>query len=105
MIVSGMTLPLMAPTVASGSGSKIQHLIFIVQENHSFDNYFGTYPGVNGLPVDVAVPLDPNQTSLGYVKPFHLDVSQPIMIWAMNFHPVSLIPTIFSLPKTPPPST
>jgi phospholipase C len=80
MIVSGMTLPLIAPSPASGSGSKIQHLIFIVQENHSFDNYFGTYPGVNGLPMGVAIPFDPNQTSLGYVKPFHLDVSQPIMI-------------------------
>ncbi len=80
MIVSGMTLPLIAPNPASASSSKIQHLIFIVQENHSFDNYFGTYPGANGLPMDVAIPFDPNQTNLGYVKPFHLNVSQPIMI-------------------------
>jgi phospholipase C len=55
-------------------------LIFIVQENHSFDNYFGTYPGANGLPMDLRIPLDPNQTNLGYVQPFHLDVTQPIMI-------------------------
>lgn len=27
----------------------IQHVIVIVQENHSFDNYFGTYPTANGL--------------------------------------------------------
>jgi phospholipase C len=26
----------------------IQHLIIIMQENHSFDNYFGTYPTANG---------------------------------------------------------
>jgi phospholipase C len=65
----------------AGTGiSKIQHLIFIVQENHSFDNYFGTYTGANGLPVGLAIPIDPNQTSLGYVKPFHLDVSHPIII-------------------------
>jgi len=29
---------------------KIQHVIFIVQENRSFDNYFGTYPGADGIP-------------------------------------------------------
>jgi phospholipase C len=29
---------------------KIQHLIFIVQENRSFDHYFGTYPGADGIP-------------------------------------------------------
>lgn len=80
IIVGGMTFPLLVPNSASASGSKIQHLIFIVQENHSFDNYFGTYPGANGLPMDVAIPFDPNQTSLGYVKPFHLNVSQPILI-------------------------
>jgi phospholipase C len=31
------------------SQSSIKHLVFIIQENHSFDNYFGTYPGANGL--------------------------------------------------------
>jgi phospholipase C len=28
---------------------KLDHLIFIVQENRSFDHYFGTYPGADGL--------------------------------------------------------
>jgi phospholipase C len=28
----------------------IQHLIFIVQENRSFDHYFGTFPGADGFP-------------------------------------------------------
>ena len=27
----------------------IKHLIFLMQENHSFDNYFGTYPGADGF--------------------------------------------------------
>jgi phospholipase C len=39
----------------------IKHVIFIVQENRSFDHYFGTYPGANGFPtrhgkIDVCVP-------------------------------------------------
>jgi phospholipase C len=37
-----------------GSGAsgihKIQHVVVIMQENRSFDSYFGTYPGVAGLP-------------------------------------------------------
>jgi phospholipase C len=28
---------------------KLDHLIFIVQENRSFDHYFGTFPGADGL--------------------------------------------------------
>ena len=30
----------------------LKHLIFIVQENRSFDHYFGTYPGADGIPTD-----------------------------------------------------
>ena len=52
---------------------KIKHLIFIMQENRSFDSYFGTFPGADGIPMSngkfaVCVP-DPK---LGRcVKPFH----------------------------------
>ena len=28
--------------------SKIQHIVFIIKENRSFDNYFGTFPGAEG---------------------------------------------------------
>jgi phospholipase C len=41
---------------------KLDHLIFIVQENRSFDHYFGTFPGANGFPrnrrgrIDVCIP-------------------------------------------------
>ena len=26
----------------------IEHVVIVVKENHSFDNYFGSFPGVNG---------------------------------------------------------
>jgi phospholipase C len=29
---------------------KIRHIIVIMQENRSFDSFFGTYPGADGLP-------------------------------------------------------
>jgi phospholipase C len=47
---------------------KIQHVVMIQQENRSFDHYFGTYPGANGIPAGVCVP-DP--VNGGCVKPFH----------------------------------
>src|SRR3954469_24429894 len=31
---------------------KLNHLIFIVQENRSFDQYFGTFPGADGIPTN-----------------------------------------------------
>jgi phospholipase C len=35
----------------SGEGiHKIKHVIIVMQENRSFDSYFGTYPGADGLP-------------------------------------------------------
>jgi phospholipase C len=35
---------------------KIKHVIIIMQENRSFDNYFGTYPGAVGIPMRDGVP-------------------------------------------------
>ncbi len=37
-----------APT--SAGIHKIKHVVVIIQENRSFDSYFGTYPGADGLP-------------------------------------------------------
>ena len=44
--------PTTADTAASASAGgihKIKHVIVVMQENRSFDHYFGTYPGVDGL--------------------------------------------------------
>jgi phospholipase C len=35
---------------------KIKHVIVIIQENRSFDQYFGTYPGAIGIPKNACVP-------------------------------------------------
>jgi phospholipase C len=50
----------------------IRHLITLMQENHSFDNYFGTYPGADGPPADACMPADLDDPAEGCVKPFHL---------------------------------
>ena len=35
---------------------KIEHVIVIMQENRSFDHYFGTFPGADGIPPNVCAP-------------------------------------------------
>src|SRR6266516_2463783 len=47
---------------------KIEHVIVIMQENRSFDHYFGTFPGADGIPPDVCVPDPANG---GCQRPFH----------------------------------
>jgi phospholipase C len=47
---------------------KIRHVVVIMQENRSFDSYFGTYPGVDGIPTGACIP-DPLQSRC--VASFH----------------------------------
>jgi phospholipase C len=47
---------------------KIKHVVIIMQENRSFDSYFGTFPGADGIPPGVCV-RDPSTG--GCDAPFH----------------------------------
>jgi phospholipase C len=38
------------PALADGDLRKLQHIVIVMQENHSFDNYFGALPYVPGGP-------------------------------------------------------
>jgi phospholipase C len=57
---------------------KIKHVIVIMQENRSFDSYFGTFPGADGFPTKngVITVCEPNPAG-GCTKPYHdiLDVN------------------------------
>jgi len=44
-----------AALLATSGIHKIKHVIVIMQENRSFDNYFGTYPGAKGIPPHVCL--------------------------------------------------
>jgi phospholipase C len=52
---------------------KIKHVIVIMQENRSFDSYFGTYPGADGIPMQNGVPTvcSPDPKAGNCVKPYH----------------------------------
>jgi len=63
----------------------IKHVVLLMQENRSFDHYFGTMAGVRGFDDPHALTL-PNGRSVfyqpdpenpdGYLLPFHLDTSK-----------------------------
>jgi phospholipase C len=52
----------------------IDHLIFVVQENRSFDHFFGTFPGADGLPLDERGRIDvcvPDPTRKRCARSYH----------------------------------
>ncbi|MGD0082910.1 MAG: alkaline phosphatase family protein [Acidimicrobiales bacterium] len=62
----------------------IDHVVMVMQENRSFDHYFGTFPGVRGFddhPADdVGVfsqrfPANKTVAPVGRLLPFHLDTA------------------------------
>ena len=58
---------------SDGGIHKIRHVVIIMQENRSFDSFFGTYPGADGIPAKngrfaVCVP-DPR--TKGCDRPYH----------------------------------
>ena len=52
---------------------KIQHIVIIMQENRSFDSYFGTYPGADGIQMRNGVPVAcvPDPAPHTCIRPYH----------------------------------
>lgn len=77
-IALGTSLWGSAPTVGCypqavappASRSPIQHLFIIIKENHAFENYFGTLPGVFGNPPNATLPT--NLSGSASIHPFPL---------------------------------
>jgi phospholipase C len=67
---------------AKGSLRDIKHVVLLMQENRSFDHYFGTLAGVRGFGDENALKLADGRSVFyqpdpvnpkGYLLPFHLD--------------------------------
>ncbi|MEY2448812.1 MAG: hypothetical protein QOH79_2288 [Acidimicrobiaceae bacterium] len=61
------------PATAGGGIHTIAHVVMVMQENRSFDSYFGTYPGADGIPMADGQPTVcvPNPARGDCIKPFH----------------------------------
>jgi phospholipase C len=71
--VAGGAARAAAGAVGGHGVQRIRHVVVIMQENRSFDSYFGTFPGADGLPVrdghfSVCVP-DPREGKCDF--PYH----------------------------------
>lgn len=62
----------LAPAVFAEDAKNIpvKHFIYIIQENITFDHYFGTYPGADGIPAGVKFSYKPDGERI--YAPFHL---------------------------------
>jgi phospholipase C len=67
--------PHRTPAVSLAGIHKIKHVVIVMQENRSFDNYFGAYPGVDGIPGIAGhpgtIPCVPDPQAGHCQKPFH----------------------------------
>ena len=70
------------PADVKGKVADIKHVVLLMQENRSFDHYFGTLPGVRGFSDPNAITLSTGRSVFyqpdpanpaGYLLPFHLD--------------------------------
>jgi phospholipase C len=65
----------------SKSMKDVEHVVILIQENRSFDHYFGTMRGVRGfgdrftIPIDGAPSVWHQQGESGVILPYHLDAS------------------------------
>jgi phospholipase C len=63
----------LAPVIVRAEDAKdipVKHFIYIIQENITFDHYFGTYPGADGFPKDLKLSYEPDGPKI--YAPFHL---------------------------------
>lgn len=87
-IAAATTLLLIAPAPpAEGAGEAdvpIDTLVVVMQEDRTFDNYFGTYsqvnPEANGWPDGFRLPRDPDNPDAGYVEPYKLTSTRTISL-------------------------
>jgi phospholipase C len=72
-IASGV--PAAVPRPQHAPRTPVRHLVVMTQDQHSFDNYFGTRPGADGIPPGTCVPAaDPRKPC---VAPFAINPDTP----------------------------
>jgi phospholipase C len=61
------------PGATDAAIHKIRHVVIIMQENRSFDSYFGTFPGADGIPMNLGVPsvCAPDPATGWCNRPYH----------------------------------
>ncbi|MDQ1753090.1 MAG: phospholipase, partial [Pseudonocardiales bacterium] len=66
-----------APTADASTATPIKHFVFMMQGDRSFDNYFGMYPGADGIPAKACQRYIVTGPAADCVAPFPLHGSAP----------------------------
>jgi phospholipase C len=59
------------------TSTPVKHFLFLMQGGRSFDNYFGSFPGADGIPAGTCMPRSLSQPRRGCIQPFLLGAGQP----------------------------
>src|SRR5436305_4739718 len=86
LLTNGLIAKALAASPGCGKLTDIDHVVILVQENRSFDHYFGSYRGATGFADPSALPLNdgsglnvfaqpgyPGGYDGDHLYPFHLD--------------------------------
>src|SRR6202051_2755112 len=82
LVLQGCSVSKLVSSAGGGCAklTDIEHVVILIQENRSFDHYFGSYRGVRGFSdrsaaFQQADPANTTNSPLGALLPFHLDTS------------------------------
>lgn len=80
-----LSLPLNAvaappPSAPGRTATPVKHFLYLMQGDRSFDNFFGSYPGADGIPAGACQPLTLSSPSGNCAKPYELHgLSAPLL--------------------------
>jgi phospholipase C len=92
------------PSQGNKPNTPIEHFVVLMQENHTFDNYFGTYPGADGIPEGTCMPVDPfDAANTECIEAFHIgdraseDLDHSLPTFRMQFNEGKLDGFVYAL--------
>jgi phospholipase C len=72
LVGSSLAAPAATAAPASDTSTPIKHFVYMMQGDRSFDNYFGTYPGADGIPAGTCQKRIVTGPDKDCVEPFAL---------------------------------
>ena len=93
--IIGLGVVGLSPPSSHAASTPIKHVVVIMEENHTFDNYFGAFPGVNNNPKGPSgKPWGVTEPAASDPLPYDLSHSGPRAYGAIdggamnNFNPI-----------------
>jgi phospholipase C len=82
LVFAGGGMPAHASGGERQARTPVKHFVYLMQGGRTFDHYFGTYPGADGIPEGTCLPRDMRDRGKGCVKPYALHGRSPVALAA-----------------------